>query len=270
MAWLPSAATFLINRAQKMLPEEIRPRFAEEWHSHLNDIPGGISKMVYAAGLARAARRISANRGFRRPSFLAVSAKRLLDLATALMAVSLLSPLIFMIAALIRIDSPGPIFFSSRRVGRGGRPFTIWKFRTMSTSPSEALDACQAAAPKAHIEWWRQFPKIPDHFQVTPIGRLLRLTSLDELPQLWNVLIGSMSLVGPHPLAWAEVERYGDSFADYCEVKPGLTGLWQISDCSGMNYQERVQFDRKYARTWSLHGDLLILARTIIFAIRGI
>jgi Undecaprenyl-phosphate galactose phosphotransferase WbaP len=188
--------------------------------------------------------------------------KRALDILLVLIASPLLLLLTLAIAVAIRIGSPGPIFFSHRRIRRHGAFFTMWKFRTMCVNSAEVLEEHLAADPEARLEWQR-FHKLRNDPRVTPVGRFLRRTSLDELPQLWNVFTGSMSLVGPRPIVAAEVEKYGEYFADYCLVKPGITGLWQISGRSGVGYAERVQFDRKYARTWSLRGDVIILFKTL-------
>jgi lipopolysaccharide/colanic/teichoic acid biosynthesis glycosyltransferase len=188
--------------------------------------------------------------------------KRLLDIALVLLASPLLLLLTLIIAAAIRIGSPGPIFFSHRRIRRHGTFFTMWKFRTMSLNSSEVLEAYLTAHPEARSEWQR-FHKLREDPRVTPIGRFLRRTSLDELPQFWNVFVGSMSLVGPRPIVAAEVEQYGEHFSAYCMVKPGITGLWQISGRSGVGYQERVQFDREYSLHWSLLRDGLILIKTL-------
>jgi lipopolysaccharide/colanic/teichoic acid biosynthesis glycosyltransferase len=188
--------------------------------------------------------------------------KRIMDIGLVLLASPLILLLTLLIAIAIRIGSPGPIFFTHRRIRRHGAFFTMCKFRTMCVNSAEVLERHLAAHPDARVEWQR-FHKLRDDPRVTPVGQFLRRTSLDELPQLWNVFCGSMSLVGPRPIVAAEVEKYGDFFADYCLVKPGLTGLWQISGRSGVGYEERVQFDRQYARTWSLGGDLIILVKTL-------
>jgi lipopolysaccharide/colanic/teichoic acid biosynthesis glycosyltransferase len=165
------------------------------------------------------------------------------------------------IALAIRIGSPGPIFFSHRRVRYHGAAFSMWKFRTMCVNSTEVLENYLAGHPEARAEW-RRTHKLKHDPRVTPVGAFLRRTSLDELPQLWNVFTGSMSLVGPRPIVAAEVEKYGPYFADYGLVKPGLTGLWQVSGRSACTYAERVQLDRRYAHNWSLWGDFKILART--------
>ena len=127
---------------------------------------------------------------------------------------------------------------------------------------AEVLENYLAAHPSARAEWKKDH-KLKNDPRVTKVGEFLRRTSLDELPQIWNVLTGSMSLVGPRPIVAAEVEKYGECFADYCTVKPGVTGLWQISGRSRVSYPERVLLDRQYARTWSLSGDLRILVCTL-------
>jgi len=138
----------------------------------------------------------------------------------------------------------------------------MWKFRTMVNNSQQLLDDYLAAHPEARAEW-RKTHKLKNDPRVTPLGNFLRRTSLDELPQLWNVFTGSMSLVGPRPIVAAEVEKYGPYFADYCLVKPGVTGLWQISGRSQTTYPERVQLDRRYAHNWSLFGDIRILFKTL-------
>jgi Undecaprenyl-phosphate galactose phosphotransferase WbaP len=188
--------------------------------------------------------------------------KRGLDLLLILLASPFLLPVIALIAIAVRLSSPGPIFFSHRRIRRHGEFFSMWKFRTMCVNSTEVLEAYLEAHPEARAEWHKTH-KLQNDPRVTRVGTFLRRTSLDELPQFWNVLCGSMSLVGPRPIVAAEVEKYGEYFADYCKVKPGVTGLWQVSGRSRTTYPERVQLDRKYANNWSLTGDLVILFRTL-------
>lgn len=188
--------------------------------------------------------------------------KRGLDLTLVMICLPALLLLLASIALAIRITSPGPIFFSHRRIRGHGRFFSMWKFRTMCVNSSEVLETFLAANPEARAEW-RRTHKLKADPRVTPVGEFLRRTSLDELPQIWNVITGSMSLVGPRPIVAAEVEKYGDFFADYCMVKPGVTGLWQVSGRSQVSYPERVQLDRRYAQHWSLVGDVKILCRTL-------
>lgn len=188
--------------------------------------------------------------------------KRGLDVFLILLFSPLLLPLFFAVALAVRLSSPGPVFFSHRRIRRHGEFFSMWKFRTMCVNSAEVLEAYLASHPEARAEW-RKSHKLKCDPRVTRVGEFLRRTSLDELPQLWNVLTGSMSLVGPRPIVAAEVEKYGEFFADYCLVKPGVTGLWQVSGRSHTSYPERVQLDRTYAHTWSFRGDLVILLRTL-------
>jgi Undecaprenyl-phosphate galactose phosphotransferase WbaP len=187
--------------------------------------------------------------------------KRCGDVALVVFLSILLLPLLCVIAAAVWLSSPGPILFSHRRIRRHGEFFTMWKFRTMCINSGEVLERYLAAHPEARAEW-RQTHKLKCDPRVTGVGRFLRHTSLDELPQLWNVLNGTMSLVGPRPIVAAEVEKYGACFQDYCAVKPGVTGLWQVSGRSELSYQERVQLDREYAQNWSLAADTKILLRT--------
>ncbi len=188
--------------------------------------------------------------------------KRAIDLLLAMICLPVLLPVIGMVALAIRLSSPGPIFFSHRRIRGHGRFFSMWKFRTMCVNSAEVLENYLAAHPDARAEWKKDH-KLKHDPRVTKVGEFLRRTSLDELPQIWNVLTGSMSLVGPRPIVAAEVEKYGECFADYCKVKPGVTGLWQVSGRSRVSYPERILLDRQYARTWSLTGDLRILVRTL-------
>jgi lipopolysaccharide/colanic/teichoic acid biosynthesis glycosyltransferase len=188
--------------------------------------------------------------------------KRAIDIAVIVIFSPVLLLLVAVIAAAVRLSSPGPIFFSHRRIQRHGSFFSMWKFRTMCANSSEVLEAYLARDPAARVEW-RRTHKLKRDPRVTRVGEFLRKTSLDELPQVWNVFTGTMSLVGPRPIVAAEVEKYGEFFADYCLVKPGITGLWQVSGRSSCTYGQRVQLDRQYAQTWSLRGDCIILVKTL-------
>ena len=179
--------------------------------------------------------------------------------------VLLLTPLILLtlgaVSAVVVLSSPGPVFYSHRRIRKGGSFFSMWKFRTMCVNSVEVLEDYLAQHPEAHAEW-NETHKLRKDPRITPLGAFLRRYSLDELPQLWNVLMGQMSLVGPRPIVAAEVEKYGDCFDCYCRVKPGLTGLWQVSGRSELSYEARVALDCEYVERWSLTKDLLILLRT--------
>jgi lipopolysaccharide/colanic/teichoic acid biosynthesis glycosyltransferase len=165
------------------------------------------------------------------------------------------------VSALVVISSPGPVFYSHRRICKGGAFFSMWKFRTMCVNSAEVLEAYLAEHPEARAEWNRTH-KLRHDPRITPIGSFLRRYSLDELPQLWNVLAGQMSLVGPRPIVAAEVEKYRDCFDCYCRVKPGLTGLWQVSGRSALSYDARVALDCEYVMRWSMSRDILILLKT--------
>ena len=188
--------------------------------------------------------------------------KRSLDVALVVLALPVLLPLMAVIAMAVRFSSPGPVFFSHRRIRKHGAFFSMWKFRTMCVNSAQVLEDYLAAHPEARAEW-QEGHKLRNDPRITRVGRFLRRTSLDELPQLWNVFKGNMSLVGPRPIVAAEVEKYGNCFACYCKVKPGVTGLWQVSGRSEVTYEERVALDCKYVNNWSLRGDTKILFKTI-------
>jgi lipopolysaccharide/colanic/teichoic acid biosynthesis glycosyltransferase len=188
-------------------------------------------------------------------------AKRAVDLAL----VALLSPLIcvslVVIGMIVATTSRGAILYTQKRIGRHGRPFTIFKFRTMKANAEQVLAEHLLADRRACLEWF-QTHKLREDPRVTVCGRFLRRTSLDELPQLINVLRGEMSLVGPRPIVWAEREKYGDRFCFYIAAVPGVTGLWQVSGRCDVTYSTRVALDEYYVRHWSLKRDFLILMKT--------
>jgi lipopolysaccharide/colanic/teichoic acid biosynthesis glycosyltransferase len=188
--------------------------------------------------------------------------KRGLDVALVLLFSPLWIPLCLSIALCVVLTSPGPVFFSHRRIGRRGVFFSMWKFRTMCVNSAAVLEQHLARHPEDREEWASSH-KLKDDPRVTPLGRFLRRSSLDELPQLWNVLTGRMTLVGPRPIVAAEAEKYGDDFPYYLAVKPGITGLWQASGRSTLSYDERVALDRRYVEEWSIGMDISILFRTV-------
>lgn len=189
-------------------------------------------------------------------------AKRVLDLLGAGVGGLLVSPLLLATVLLIRLDSPGPAIYGQERVGTGGHAFRCWKFRTMCVAAEEALNERLQEDPTLRAEWERD-QKLRDDPRVTRIGRFLRETSLDELPQIWNVLKGEMSLVGPRPIVEAEIPRYGSMYSLYTRVRPGISGLWQVGGRSDTGYAERVSLDAYYVRNWSVWLDLVVLGRTI-------
>ncbi|WDI41795.1 undecaprenyl-phosphate galactose phosphotransferase WbaP [Bremerella sp. P1] len=190
-------------------------------------------------------------------------AKRLLDVGLVLLFAPLLVPMCLVIAILVRLNSHGPIFFGHKRIGRSGRTFTAWKFRSMIPNANEVLEQYLNEHPELREEWERDH-KLKDDPRIIPgVGHLIRKFSLDELPQIWNVLRGDMSLVGPRPIVDSEIEKYCDVFPLYLKVTPGITGLWQVSGRNNTTYQERITLDAFYVRNWSPWLDLYILARTI-------
>jgi lipopolysaccharide/colanic/teichoic acid biosynthesis glycosyltransferase len=191
-----------------------------------------------------------------------LSVKRALDLAAGVALLFLLAPLMLLIAGLIRASDGGPAFFRQTRVGRCGKSFRCWKFRTMASNADEALQRLLASDPAAAQEW-SESQKLTHDPRITPVGAFLRRSSLDELPQLFNIVSGDMSFVGPRPIVAAERERYGEAFSHCFSVPPGLTGLWQISGRSDCSYATRVSLDSQYASDWHLLLDAKILVKTV-------
>jgi undecaprenyl-phosphate galactose phosphotransferase/exopolysaccharide production protein ExoY len=189
-------------------------------------------------------------------------AKRLFDIAFAVCFLLVAAPVLVLLALAVKLDSPGPLFFVQQRVGRGGKMFGCIKLRTMRVDADVVLAHLLATCPASRAEWAADH-KLRNDPRVSRLGRLLRKLSLDELPQLINVLRGEMSIVGPRPIVQAEVVRYGAAFADYCAVKPGLTGLWQVSGRNDVTYAQRVSLDSEYRRRASFAFDLRIVLRTI-------
>ncbi|WP_294157966.1 undecaprenyl-phosphate galactose phosphotransferase WbaP [uncultured Selenomonas sp.] len=188
--------------------------------------------------------------------------KRVFDLIMCLLGLVLVIPVTIVIAALIRLDSKGPVFFAHQRIGQGGRTFPCYKFRTMVPDAENILKDYLATHPAAREEWERDF-KLKCDLRITRIGAFLRRTSLDELPQVWNVIKGDMSLVGPRPIVAEEIPLYGEYFADFCLVPPGITGMWQVNGRSDTTYEERVQMDTWYVRNWSVWIDIAYLLKTV-------
>ena len=187
--------------------------------------------------------------------------KRSFDLFASIAILIIGSPVLLWIAAQV-LASGRPIFYGHKRVGQNGKHFPCYKFRTMKPNADILLQELIAGCPDSKAEWLRDF-KLKNDPRITPIGQFLRKTSLDELPQLWNVLKGEMSLVGPRPIVDAELERYGNQVNYYLEAKPGITGLWQISGRNDVSYDTRVYLDTWYVKNWSLYNDLVILFKTL-------
>lgn len=194
--------------------------------------------------------------------------KRSLDLLAAILGGILLLPFFVVISAAIWLITRGSVFYGHERVGLAGRAFTAWKFRTMVGDADEVLRRNLEMNPGLLAEWSR-CQKLRHDPRVTAIGRFLRRTSLDELPQIWNIIRGEMSFVGPRPIMQSEVDRYGSRYSLYKKVRPGLTGLWQVSGRNNTTYDERVQLDEYYVRNWSVWLDLYIIGKTARVVLTG-
>ncbi len=187
--------------------------------------------------------------------------KTLFDYILTIFGTIAISPILLVIALWIYKDSPGPVIFKHTRIGKNGKPFACYKFRSMCVDAKERLEELLAKDPAAREEWERDF-KLKNDPRITKSGAFLRKTSLDELPQIFNVLKGEMSLVGPRPIIQAELSRYGEFADDYLMVKPGITGMWQVSGRSDIDYPERVRMDSWYVRNWSVWIDIVLLFKT--------
>lgn len=194
--------------------------------------------------------------------------KRVMDVTLTLAASPVIVPLVGLIALAIKLDSPGPVFYAQRRIGQNGAEFHVYKFRTMVPDADALLRDCLSRDPGLAAQW-EAGQKLHNDPRVTRVGKWLRKWSLDELPQLWNVLMGNMSLVGPRPIILDEVERYGNVYREYVRVKPGLTGLWQVSGRNNTSYAARIDYDHYYVTNWSVWLDIWILARTVPVVLVG-
>jgi lipopolysaccharide/colanic/teichoic acid biosynthesis glycosyltransferase len=195
-------------------------------------------------------------------------AKRLLDVGLTSIALIASFPFLVILCIWIKLGSKGPIFYSQKRVGFGGKEFRAWKFRTMQPNADKVLDEYLATHPEAKEEWDRTH-KLADDPRVTKIGKFLRASSIDELPQLWNVLKGEMSLVGPRPIVDSPtydacyVRDYPDEYRAYTSVRPGLTGLWQVRCRNSGVYELRIYWDMYYIRNWCIWLDMYLIMRTV-------
>ena len=186
------------------------------------------------------------------------------DIVLSALALLMLTPVFLVVAALIKVISPGPVFYGQPRIGRAGRRFLTWKLRTMVPNASELLAEVLASDPKLAEEFERDHKLKDDPRIIRGIGHFLRATSLDELPQFWNVLVGEMSLVGPRPIVEEEVAKFGrDTYPLYLRMRPGITGLWQVSGRNNTTYEDRVHLNTYYVRNWSPWLDAYILLRTV-------
>lgn len=194
--------------------------------------------------------------------------KRCFDIVAALTFFVVFLPLILLIALGVLFSSPGPIIYAQDRIGRNGRSFRFYKFRSMVVNSDEVFSAFLDSCPDARAQW-EQYQKLENDPRITAFGRFIRRTSLDELPQFWNVLKGDMSIVGPRPCMPNQKTLYGIHWGAYCSVRPGLTGLWQVSGRNLLTYGQRVILDTQYVKSWSILQDLKILAKTAKVVLTG-
>lgn len=188
--------------------------------------------------------------------------KRLFDLAIASLVLLFIAPMLLVLMVAIRLQDGGPAIYGHPRVGLGGRPFKCLKLRTMVTNSDDVLRRVLAADPAAAREWAAN-RKLAADPRITRMGKFLRRSSLDELPQIFNVIRGDMSLVGPRPVVRDELLRYDLAKVHYLKARPGITGLWQVSGRSNTTYERRVELDKVYVLRWSFLSDLLIMLRTV-------
>lgn len=189
-------------------------------------------------------------------------AKGILEVFVSLVAFVTLQPLFLILAFLVKISSRGPIFYRARRLGVNRKTIRVLKFRTMYVDADQRLETLLAEDPEMERQWREKF-KLENDPRVTPLGRFLRKTSLDELPQFWNVLTGDMAVIGPRPIVEAEVKYYGERYASLSRVKPGITGLWQVSGRSELDYPQRVNLDISYIMNWTIWMDYYIFLKTV-------
>ncbi|RYF35126.1 MAG: sugar transferase [Comamonadaceae bacterium] len=199
---------------------------------------------------------------------MALAAKRAMDIVGALVFFTVLGPLYLVVALAVLISMGAPIHYWQPRLGRGGRRFRFHKFRSMVHDSDEALRSYLGSNDMAKTEW-DTFQKLKSDPRITPLGRIIRKASLDELPQFWNVLKGDMSLVGPRPCMERQRSLYGSGWECYCSMKPGITGLWQVSGRNKLSYARRVELDVEYVTRWSLWLDVKILLKTVRIVVTG-
>ncbi len=203
--------------------------------------------------------------------------KRLFDLVMSFLALIILSPLFLLVSVIMMITDPGPIFYGHTRVGRDGKAFKMYKFRSMIAkycagpgfSGKSELEIFTEMGRDDLIAEFKRDHKVKDDPRISRIGKIMRKTRLDELPQLWNVLRGDLSLVGPRPIVTAELEKYGRWASYLVSIKPGMTGLWQVSGGNDISYDERVKLDAHYVQNWSLWQDMIIIVKTVLHVIGG-
>lgn len=221
----------------------------------------------FRAADSRVAHRITDRRLIRKVRAANGRAKRAFDIIASVSALLFFLPAFLTIALVIKLTDRGPVFYKHTRVGRQGARFQCLKFRTMATDSEARLAHILLTDPQA-AEEWQSSQKLRNDPRITKIGAFLRKTSLDELPQFWNVLMGDMSVVGPRPITRAELNRYGKDRRFYLLVKPGITGLWQVNGRSSTGYEKRIDYDREYLEEWSWLGEIWILVMTLPAVLR--
>ena len=221
---------------------------------------GPLTRPLSAVSLLPAER--TASTLLRQQSRLGRVIKRGGDILFSLLVLGLGAPVLLILALAVKTSSKGSVFYSQRRIGRGYRGFGCLKFRTMRKDADRVLAAILASDPELQAEFERDH-KLRNDPRITPLGKVLRRSSLDELPQFINVLRGQMSVVGPRPIVWEELPRYGAAMDEVLAVRPGLTGLWQVSGRNNLAYSQRVRLDLHYVRHRSVWLDLRIILRTI-------
>ena len=194
--------------------------------------------------------------------------KRLIDLSIIIISSPFTIPVMLILSIFVKLSSKGPVFYAHKRVGKNGKEIKCWKFRSMYKDSQKMLEEILSTNPEMKKEWEenRKFVNDP---RVTKFGKFLRKTSLDELPQLFNILIGNMSFVGPRPVTKEELEKYGENANYILTVTPGLSGMWQISGRSDTGYEERINLDSYYIQNWSIWLDMWIIIKTVWVVLRG-
>lgn len=193
--------------------------------------------------------------------------KRIIDLLICIALLPFAGLLMLLLGMFVMFSAGAPVFYRQERIGQNGKTFTLYKFRTMRVNGADFLAEWLAHHPEDRREWQKNH-KLKVDPRIIPGGRFLRQTSLDELPQILNILRGEMSLVGPRPVTEVELERYGNRVGFYLAAVPGLTGLWQVSGRCNVSYEQRVKMDEEYVRQWSLWGDMMIFIRTPLSVVR--
>lgn len=241
-----------------------RVRAVETWNRHPGDstLEAHSLPSLNPAELLGAHKQWRSERAFTGPQPCGGAGKRIADIAIAGTALVLLAPLMLLLAALIKLSTGGSVLYAHQRVGFAGRRFYCLKFRSMVEDSDAVLEHHLSTNAAARAEW-KAMQKLRHDPRICRVGHFLRSTSLDELPQLFNVLQGTMSCVGPRPVTPAELSRYGARASAYLRARPGMTGLWQVSGRSRLSYRRRVALDSVYVTRWSWPLDLTIIARTI-------